>query len=426
MDILLLTLGTRGDVQPFVALGQGLQRAGHEVTVCTSSSFASFVQENGLRYAYLNNDVVDLATNQVGRKIMEEAGSLWGFMKWYVKAAKQVKPIYRRALREEWEAAQGAEAVIYHPKAVGGFHIAEALKIPGFMVALLPAFVPTSAFPNPILPRLSLGGWYNRFTYRVVPALTNLSLGSVVNRWREEVLDLPKRSRFRGELERSDGQSVPVLHAISPEIIPPPSDWPASAHMTGYWFLDRKESWQPPDELTAFLETGDPPIVVTFGSISGQDPARSAEIVIEALRKTGERGILVTGWGGLEATDLPNSVLQIRAAPYEWLFPRSSAVVHHGGAGTTAAGLRAGKPSIVCPFFGDQPFWGHRIEELGVGPPPLPQRDLNAVTLSSAIERAVDNGEMQRKATQIGAKIRNENGVDAAARLIERYVDETA
>jgi sterol 3beta-glucosyltransferase len=195
--------------------------------------------------------------------------------------------------------------------------------------------------------------------------------------------------------------------------------------MTGYWFLEREESWQPPHELTAFLEAGDPPVVVSFGSISGQDPARSAEIVIEALRKTGERGILVTGWGGLEATDLPNSVLQIRSAPYEWLFPQSAAVVHHGGAGTTAAGLRAGKPSVVCPFFGDQPFWGHRVEELGVGPAPLPQSDLNTTTLARAIERAVDNGEMQREAAQIGAKIRDENGVDAAVRFIERYVGET-
>ena len=377
MRAFLLTLGTRGDVQPFVALGREMQRRGHEVTVCTSSGFAPFIEGCGLRYAYLNNDILELVDSEAGRRAMEESRSLLGSLRWMAEAARLFKPIFRRTLAEQWEAAQGAEAIVYHPQAVGGYHIAEALGIPGIMADPLPTWVPTAAFPNPVAPDLKLGGWYNRLTYRALPVLTRAMYGSVVTRWRREALGLPRRPLLAGELVRADGRPVPILLGFSPSVLPPPPDWPANVKVTGYWFLDEAPGWSPPPALHDFLESGPPPVFVGFGSMAGRDPARLTRVVLDGLEQSGRRGVMVTGWGGLRGTEAPAGVYATETVPYDWLLPRVAAVVHHGGAGTTAAGLRAGKPTIICPFVADQPFWGRRVAELGAGPPPIPQGKLD-------------------------------------------------
>jgi sterol 3beta-glucosyltransferase len=186
---------------------------------------------------------------------------------------------------------------------------------------------------------------------------------------------------------------------------------------TGYWFLDRSPDWRPPAALVDFLDGGEPPVYVGFGSIPTGDPAAKARVVLEAL--AGRRAVLASGWGGLVATDLPANVLQIDQAPHDWLFPRMRAVVHHGGAGTTAAGLRAGKPAVVCPFFGDQPFWGERLRALGVAPAPVPQHRLDAGKLGAAIRRAVDDDALQARAAELADAIRSEDGVATAVAILE-------
>ena len=423
MRLFLLTLGTRGDVQPFVALGRALQGRGHEVTVCTSSGLAPFVEGYGLRYAYLNNDILDLVNSDAGRRAVSETGVL-GSLRWMAEAARLFKPIFRRTLAEEWEAARGAEAIIYHPQAVGGYHIAEALGIPGVMADPLPTWVPTAGFPNLVAPDLGLGGWYNRLTYRVLPVLTRAMYGSVVTRWRREDLGLPRRPLFADELVRADGRPVPVLLGFSPSVVPPPPDWPENVQVTGYWFLDEAPDWQPPPGLRDFLASGPPPVFVGFGSMAGRDPARTTRIVLDALVRSGQRGILVTGWGGLGCPDALEGVYVAESVPYDWLLPRVAAVVHHGGAGTTAAGLRAGKPSVICPFVADQPFWGKRVAGLGVGPQPIPQRRLDAIKLAVAIGMALTDPRMQQKAADLGARIRGEDGTANAAALIEQAMAE--
>jgi sterol 3beta-glucosyltransferase len=190
--------------------------------------------------------------------------------------------------------------------------------------------------------------------------------------------------------------------------------------MTGYWFLNRTEDWAPPPELEAFLDAGPPPVYVGFGSMAGRNPERLANIVIEALQKAAVRGIIATGWGGLKARDLPETILQIEQVPHEWLFPRVAAVIHHGGAGTTAAGLRAGKPATIVPFFGDQPFWGQRLHELGVGADPIPQKKLTVEKLVSALNDVLSTPEMARNAEILGEKIRREDGIANAVGLIEK------
>jgi sterol 3beta-glucosyltransferase len=193
-------------------------------------------------------------------------------------------------------------------------------------------------------------------------------------------------------------------------------------HVTGYWFLDRKTDWQPPAELVRFLEAGTPPVYVGFGSMSGTKAQERAKIVLEALDQTGQRGLLASGWGGLQAADLPDSVFMLEQVPHDWLFPQVSAVVHHGGAGTTAAGLRAGKPTLIVPFIADQPFWGKVVDEAGLGPQPIPQKKLTATTLSAAIRQMVSEDDMRRRAEAVGEKIRAEDGIGSAVQLISREV----
>jgi sterol 3beta-glucosyltransferase len=193
--------------------------------------------------------------------------------------------------------------------------------------------------------------------------------------------------------------------------------------VTGYWFLNQTDGWQPTPELEAFLKAGPPPVYVGFGSMAGRNPRRLANIVINALRVSGMRGIIATGWGGLQTERLPPTLQQIDQAPHAWLFPRMAAVVHHGGAGTTAAALQAGRPSVIVPFFGDQPFWGQRVHMLGGGSRPIAQKKLTVEKLAAAIKNMVSDPLVQKKAENLGEKIRHENGIRNAVEIIEKIMN---
>jgi sterol 3beta-glucosyltransferase len=201
-----------------------------------------------------------------------------------------------------------------------------------------------------------------------------------------------------------------------------PPDWDGRSVATGYWFLDRPDDWQPPHELVEFLERDAPPVYVGFGSMPSEDAVVKTRLILEALQLSGQRGVVATGWGGLSANDLPEYVHALETAPHNWLFPRMAAVVHHGGAGTTAAGLRAGVPTVICPFFGDQPFWGRRVASLGVGPQPIAQKGLSAEKLADALLTVIGNKTMKERAAALGATIRSEDGIGRAVALIEAEV----
>ncbi|BDA70078.1 hypothetical protein CAL7716_042440 [Calothrix sp. PCC 7716] len=201
--------------------------------------------------------------------------------------------------------------------------------------------------------------------------------------------------------------------------MPVPSDWDETSIVTGYWFLNSDANWEPPSDLSAFIGQGSAPIYIGFGSMASQDSRRTTCLVLEAVRQSGQRAILATGRGGLSYEEIPNNVYMLKSAPHDWLFPRCAAVVHHGGAGTTGAGLKAGKPTTICPFFGDQPFWGRRVFELGVGSYPIPQKQLTAEKLGQTIREVIADSEMRQRAEVLGEKIRAENGVTQAVGLIK-------
>ncbi|MCA9995114.1 MAG: glycosyltransferase family 1 protein, partial [Anaerolineales bacterium] len=367
MRVFILTFGSRGDVQPYVALGKGLQAAGHAVTVCTSASFEPFIAAHGLAYGYMSDDLLKLIDTDAGREAMENSTGVVGWAKTAVSLAQQVKPLQHQMLHDSWHAAQAAQPdlIIYHPKAFGGAHIAEKLGIPAMLAIPLPVFVPTGEFPNIVFPNWKLGSGYNRLTYTLALKGARAQYGKLVQAFRQETLGLLPQPRTADELHFTNGDPIPVLHGYSRHVAPHPADWPSHVHTTGYWFLDQATDWQPPADLQAFLDAGEPPVYVGFGSMAGRNPAKVTQIVVAALQKAGVRGLIATGWGGLDASDLPETIFRIEQAPHDWLFERITAVIHHGGAGTTAAGLRAGKPTVICPFFGDQPFWGQRVAALG-------------------------------------------------------------
>lgn len=423
MKILIATLGSRGDVQPYVALGKGLQTAGHTVTVCTSVRFERFITDHGLAYAYLSDDFIELLDTAEGRGALEDMGSFLSGVKTAVKLLRKTGPIQRAIIQDGWSAARkvAPDLILYNSKMGGAPHYADKLGIPAAMAVLFPQFVPTAAFPTIVLPRWKLGGWYNKLTYRVVLTIAGFIGSKYVKEWRA-AHGLPSQKRGTDLLHRSDGALVPVLHGLSSHVVPEPADWPDSAVTTGYWFLNHSVDWEPSPALERFLSAGDPPVYVGFGSMAGRDPERVTRIVIDALQRAGLRGVLATGWGGLASAELPDFIFSLDQAPHDWLFPRVAAVVHHGGAGTTAAGLRAGRPTIICPFFGDQPFWGRRLHELVAGSEPIPQKKLTAEKLADALRIVTADPAIQKRAKDLGEKIRSEDGVANALAFIEQSV----
>jgi len=424
VNILILTVGTRGDVQPYVALGKGLAEDGHLVTIGTCVYFESFVRDHGLRYAYINNDLIDLLHSEEGVMAMDSMSNLFEVIRVGVKLIPRTRTMAIRQISDTWESTRKAkpDLILFHPKAGGAREFSERLNIPCMLAFYLPMYVPTGDVPAIFFPKLRIGRWYNKFTYRFIESATWWGTRKNLNQWRtSNGLAARRGNRF---LRTSTGEVIPAIHAYSESVIPRPSDWPKSATITGYWFLDRQNDWQPSEELRRFLADGAPPVYFGFGSIFGRDPARVTRIVLEAVRTTGVRAILARGWGGLDAgeLELPENVFKIENAPHDWLFPQMSAVVHHGGCGTTAAGLRAGRPTIICPFFADQPFWGARVHELGVGPKPILQKRLTIENLGAAIREVIANESMRRKADAIGHKIRAEDGVANAVGFINRWM----
>lgn len=375
MNIFIVTLGSRGDVQPYVALGKGLKEAGHTVTLCTSFSFKSFIEEHGLRYGYLNDEFIKFINSEKGRDAIENTTSILEWIKTSRKLMRLVEPMQQMMLNDIWNSAQKAnpDLIIFHPKAYGGPHFAEKLSIPAIMAVPFPIYVPTKEFSCMGFPNLNLGGWYNKMTYKIILKLSKLMSDKYIKELRK-LHNLPPLPRNIDFLHTITGEHIPVLHCFSKHVIPEPSDWPDNVHVTGYWFLDRSKTWKPSTKLQNFLDAGPAPVYVGFGSMAGLNPQRLGKIVIESLQKANLRGIIATGWGGLEANNLPNTIFKIDKAPHDWLFPHMAAVVHHGGAGTTAAGLRAGCSAVVCPFFGDQPFWGQHVYKLGAGSKPIHQK----------------------------------------------------
>lgn len=411
MHISLIGYGTRGDVQPLIALAKGLQSAGHAVQLVASHDFADWVAAHGVPFAPIGVSV---------RAMMESEGGV----AWVEARNKMQEMAHMRALfaqvglqsaRDMLAAARGSDLV------VGGFtsdyaagSAAEALGI-RYMTATLQPLFPTALGEATILPFKRLGASaLNRLSGQIAERLLFRVFGEAMAAFRAE-LGLPPLDRA-GYYRR-----MHATHAVcgfSPTIVPRPRDWPATVHVTGYWFTDEEPGWHPPDELVRFLSDGEAPIYVGFGSMTAADAQGKSDTVMEAVNRSGCRAIVARGWAGLGGGAEHARVHFLKSAPHAWLFPRVAGVVHHGGAGTTAAAFRAGVPQFIVPHFADQPFWARRAHELGVALSPVDQYKLTAGALAGGMRRLHDDAAMRGRAAVLGEHIRAERGVARAVEVI--------
>jgi sterol 3beta-glucosyltransferase len=411
--ITILTGGTRGDTQPYIALGLELKKAGQQVRVATHENYASFVTSFGLDFYPIKGDVTQIASSdEVGSSKQADNPLKLIF------SFKQLQSLVFDVQKDYFEACTGADAIVYHPGPSIGYFIAQYLKIPSILAAPFP-MTPTREYPALMFYNsIRLGRSYNLLTHKVFEQVMWFAASSPVKQfWKKEFGKPP--ADFGCPFGKQITPSAPTIVSCSNYVFPRPADWPEDVYNSGYWFLDEEAGWRPSSDLLDFLRAGKPPVYVGFGSMADAASAdKTTRLVMDALQRSGQRGILATGWNGMSNIDHnPEEIFILESAPHSWLFPQMAAVVHHGGAGTTAAGLRAGIPSIVVPFSLDQFAWGRRVHELGVGPKPIPRKQLTTEKLSTSIDFALTKP-IQSTARELGAKIQSENGARSAAKVV--------
>lgn len=422
--VAIAAIGTMGDVQPFVALSKSLIRRGFSVVLCTTSDFESFVTDNGVEFHNLGADIQAFIRqsqfdNAMSKNLLLYAPTL----------LRQGQQILREACRQLWVAAQGADAIVFHQTTNFAIDVAEALDIPAIMTAFQP-INPTGEFPHfsfdgppldPLFNRISLDPLFNRLSY-VIQAAQQSYYDFPRDRMRAKLLGLRSRKRS-GFSKNAFGENIPALHAYSPIISPRPGDWPESTVVTGFWRFEDRSDWKPDEAFQKFLDAGPQPVYLGFGSMPW-GAARNTEIITKALRIWGGRVVIGSGWGGIKSDELPDTVYSITKAPHTELFKYVSAVVHHGGAGTTHTGLYAGKPTFVVPQFFDQPYWGKRVYELGCGPAPVRLRKLTPGILAAALEDLTTERSYALAAADLRERLLHEDGTGYAADAIEETISD--
>ena len=421
MRIDILAIGSQGDVQPYVALGLGLRAAGYDVRMVTLGGFEKLVGGHGLPHLTIGGSPREIANTDAGRAWVEKRKSAGGFLRGFVRLAES---LIEAGMAGYWNAGQDAEALIVSPMGllIGG-HIAERLCVPMVQAPLVPPILPTRYdWDGRRTARTAFRAGLNVAIDSAFHFLMWNKLRGVTNAARRQVLGLPPLP-FTEPLGAHRRRFL-MLAGYSPAVVRRLPDWDSRVHVTGYWFLDDFAAWVPPADLLDFLASGPPPVFVGFGSTPFPNPEATSQLVVQALTRAGQRGVVVSGGSGLATGRLSDNVLGVDSIPHGWLFPRLAAAVHHGGAGVTGAALRAGLPSVVVPVFADQPFWGNRVFQLGAGPRPIPAKNLTADNLTVAIQAAAGK-EMRRAAAALGEQIRKEDGVARALEVLEKNLVRT-
>ncbi|UCD00006.1 MAG: glycosyltransferase family 1 protein [Phycisphaerales bacterium] len=420
MKIAILAMGSRGDVQPLVGLAIGLQQAGHHIRFASHPNFEKMVLDAGLEFFLIPINPVEVLEGEQGRATMEQGGNPLKSIRAF---AKMMYPHMMQMSQSCWDACQGIEAIISPTFGIYVVpHINERLNLPTVAAYFQPQHS-TGAFPSNVFsPWRKRPSFINRLSWPICDALYWLPLKGWVNDYRRERLGLKRLPRTQLLSGRTKDRTTLSLYGFSPLVVPKSAEWDDNIHITGYWFLDANKDWVPPEELTQFLAAGPPPIYVGFGSMSTRSSDKTTDTILRALSRTRQRGLLAKGWGGVSKTSLPDDMFIIESAPHDWLFPQVAAVVHHCGAGTTAAGLRAGVPTIPVPHFADQPFWAKQLFDLGVAPKAILHEELNVDNLSQAIDAAVNQADIKGNSAALGQKIRSEDGIGNAVSLIDDYL----
>jgi len=413
--LVLVAPGSRGDVQPFVALAGGLRRAGYLVRVAAHETFRALVEAQDAEFAALTGDPQALLLDSTTQRIVDSGGNPLRALRG-VRAA--LRELGSTVIADASQAARDADAVVHcGPLSLPAFYAAQALKVPSIGAAVQP-LTATRAFPTVAAGGPRLPGQINLLSHLLAEQAFWGLFRPAISRWRREHAQhaAPLLGPFRGW--RAHGHQF--VYGFSPNLLPRPPDWGPNDHVTGAWLLDSPAQARLSDELEAFLAAGPPPVYIGFGSMTTSDPRALTEIVTGALERAGQRAVLGSGWVGLGARQHSERILVVGETPHDLLFARVLAVVHHGGAGTTHAGLRAGVPNLAVPFGADQAFWGERIAATGAGPPPIPRRQLTIDRLADALHTMARNQQLRRRAAVLGERLADERGIDRAATTIAR------
>ncbi|GAA5918240.1 hypothetical protein JCM5296_005784 [Sporobolomyces johnsonii] len=432
-----LTIGSRGDVQPYIALCKGLIAQGHKCKIASHAEYRKWVEGHGIEFSAVGGDPAELMQLMISHDFFTIS-----FMK---EAIGRFRGWLDDLLDSAWKGCQDTDVLIESPSAIAGYHVAEALQIPYYRAFTMP-WSRTRAYPHAFaVPEIKMGGGYNYMTYTMFDQVFWRATSGQVNRWRKDTLHIRPTS-----LDAMQQHKIPFLYNFSPVIIPPPLDWRENIHVTGYWWLDnpddsKSKKWEPPKDLLEFLDKAKSDekkvVFIGFGSIIIPDPVEMTRVIAEAVEKAGVCAIVAKGWsdraGSKDDTedqkkhaeeqertqsDLLNKpfIYNVKAIPHDWLFPRIAAAVHHGGAGTTGASLRAGLPTIIRPFFGDQHFYADRVATLGIG---THLRNFTVDALTEALTTAVSDEKQIERARQAGEDIRKEDGVATAIECIYRDLE---
>lgn len=407
------TVGSRGDVQPYIALCLGLQKDGHKTCIATHSEYKDWVTSYGISHQGVGGDPSVLMEISVQHKIFSR-DTINNFRKWFDDL-----------LVDSYNSVKGHDLLIESPSTFGGIHIAEALKIPYFRAFTMP-WTRNGDYAQPFMASSTdLTRAYNYSSYLLFDQILWRASSAQINKWRKQTLGLPPTDQEHLHLRH-----VPFIYNFSEAVVQRPMDWPSWVTVSGFWFLEtQKSEWEPPQELLDFIEKAKkdkkPLVYCGFGSITISDPNQLTRDVITAVEKADVRMILSKGWSGRRAgkndtVHIPDSIHTVDSIPHDWLFDKVAAAMHHGGAGTTAASLRAGVPTLIKPFFGDQTFWAQRVHKLGAG---LRVKSLSADDMADALKEAVNDRVMKEKADIVGKQLRKENGVANAIKFIYQYWD---
>ena len=390
MRVVALTFGTEGDMRPMVALCRGLRDAGIDTVLLGDRSAADYAAHHGVSFVALAGDMAE-ALRRFAGGFLENGAGVTGMAKALAEIARANTAAWMRATLAH---AADADGIVCAGLAIYvGLSCAEHLRIPVVGAGLQP-MMPTREFPSPFVPPWRMPGWLNAQSHRLVLAMMWRAFRGAINDARRDVARQPPRhAQFDG---------YPIVCGVSPALVAQPRDWPERFAITGHWFLPPDGAWMPQPVLAEFLAAGEPPVYIGFGSMVGFDRDRFRDVVLDSL--DGRRALLFSGWIGFGDGALPSTVLPIGPTPHDWLLPRTGVVVHHGGAGTTHAAGRAGVPSVVVPFAGDQPFWADRLRRAGVAPPAIPHAQLTAVRLRESLA-AVRDEQMVAHARALGARM---------------------
>ncbi|MHC1480032.1 glycosyltransferase [Frateuria aurantia] len=415
--IALFTIGTQGDIRPCLALGRGLQRQGVAVRLVTSRNFESWVRQHGLEFAPLTADFQALL--KLERELAEDGLDM-----------RRMATVFRQRF-EQWSrhwAAEGLQGCAGADLVMGVGNstllaqaVAEVHGLPCVGVQLQP-LTPSRSLPPMVLAGRGhrLPGMANLAAYQLLRLLVWYVMQPAINRHVRPQLGLHRFPWYGPYFDRARRHSR-ILYGFSPNVLRPPADWPESARVCGYWFLD-EPGWQPDAQLQAFLAEGEPPVYVGFGSMVSGDAEAFTEAIVASLQRSGRRAVLATGWGAMAAPPGRRGpdLLVIRDAPHSALFPRMAVAVHHGGAGTAAAAARAGIPSVVVPFYGDQPFWARRLQAIGVAGEPLSREAVQRGALAPALDQICQPA-FRQAAADLGRRIRAEDGIATAVQQLQAW-----